>query len=439
MKHFFDDNLFLTTETSKKIYKKIKDLPIIDYHCHLNPADIAKDIHFSDIGELWLSTDHYKWRAMRLCGVDEDYITGSRSFKEKFIKYAEILPKLVGNPLYYWTHMELKQIFGIDTPLTKGTAELIYDEANKRLSQFSVQNLLKNFKVCYVATTDDAVDDLRYHGIYDGLMVAPTFRPDKLFTWDKKYLSALGSPESLQELQKVLSKRLDYFVSKGCKIADHGFGAFPKEYVSEEKASEIYLKRDFLTIQEKDMLFGYLLKWLSCEYKKRGILMQLHFSVSRNVNAWTYKKIGADSGFDVPSSPVQAEDVIKFLNELSDVERPTIVLYSLNESVLPMLAAISGAYRNVYMGPAWWFNDTVEGIRKNLSVMAEYAVLGTNFGMLTDSRSFSSYVRFDFFRRILCAYIGALVEKGEYDFDSAEVLAYDICYGNIARMLGLQK
>lgn len=209
---FFDENLLLTGDTARGIYKSIADLPIIDYHCHLNEADIKNDKKFSDIGELWLSGDHYKWRAMRLCGVDESYITGDRSYEEKFLKYAKIMPKLFGNPLYYWTHMELKQIFGISEPLNEDSASRIYEKANEILQGLSVQKLLEKFRVEYIATTDDPFSDLSCHGDINGVKVRPTFRPDRCFS------------EGVDKVQ--LEKRLDYFVSKGCKIADHGFDDF---------------------------------------------------------------------------------------------------------------------------------------------------------------------------------------------------------------------
>lgn len=414
MKAFFDENLLLNSVAAADIYHAVKDLPIIDYHCHLDQNKIADNAAFSDIGEMWLSGDHYKWRAMRLTGIDEYYITGDADYKEKFFKFAEIMPQLLGNPLYYWTHLELKQIFGISSPLDKNTAEEIYNEANKKLKNLTVRTLLKQFKVEYIATTDDPTDDLKRHGDYDGITVAPTFRPDKALALDKDYLEKLFSVSGTKNVIGALTDRLDYFASKGCVIADHGFDAFPDG-------------------GEREKLFLELAR----EYKKRGIVMQLHFSVTRNVNTELFSKTGADSGIDVMSSAASPESVVAFLNKLPEKERPAIILYPLNPSELKSLATLSGAFRNVYVGAAWWFNDTVEGIRHNLSVISEYAALGTNLGMLTDSRSFSSYSRFDFFRRILCDFIGEKVEKGEYDKTCAVTLAADICYNNIKRLLSL--
>ncbi len=442
MKEFFDESLFLNSPSAEEIYGEVKDLPIIDYHCHLDQYKIQKDEKFSDIGELWLAGDHYKWRAMRLCGVDEYFITGGASYKEKFLKYAEILPQMAGNALYYWTQMELKEVFGVNEPLNKDTAERIYEKANEKLKDISVLSLLKQFEVAYIATTDSPCDDLNAHGVYGDTQVSPTFRPDKLLTFDKAEMEKLaeitGNPlATLADFLTAMEARLSYFVSKGCKIADHGFASFPKSYASGEKAAKLYKKRGKLTVEERDSLFGYLLVEFSKLYQKYDVLLQLHFGVTRNVNKGMFARCGVDSGFDVIASPSEIESVIRFFGQLSDEERPETVLYTLSDANLKSLACVTGAFKKVKMGPAWWFNDTLQGIRYNLQTIAEYSALGTNFGMLTDSRSFSSYVRFDFFRRILADHLGDLVEKGEYDKASAIELAKNISYYNIKNTLGV--
>ena len=437
---FFDKDLLLYNETAKSLYERVKDLPIIDYHCHLDQTKIAADATFSDIGELWLAGDHYKWRAMRMCGVDEYYITGGASFHDKFIKYAEILPSLIGNALYYWTHLELKQIFGIDEPLNKDTAESIYAKANERLKDMSVQGLLNSFKVEFIGTTDDPVDTLSDHKKYGNINVTPTFRPDKLFGFEESYLEKLGQVaevaiKTLDDLLLALEKRLDFFVLKGCRMADHGMDTFPQSYASYEEACALFERRAALSAEERESLRGYLLVWLSKEYAKRDITVQLHFAVTRNVNPKMFALCGVDSGFDVISETPSVQNIVGFLSRISDDERPNTVLYTLNDSNLSAVACISGAFRRVRMGAAWWFNDTVEGIRRNLKIISEYSSLGNNLGMLTDSRSFSSYCRFDFFRRILCDYVGRLVEVGEYDEGSATQLVENICYYNAKRMV----
>ena len=443
MKKFFSGDLLLNSESAKEIYGEIKNLPIIDYHCHLDQNKIKADAKFSDIGELWLAGDHYKWRAMRLCGVDEEYITGKASYHDKFVKYAEIVPLLAGNPLYYWTHLELKQVFGIVEPLNKESAERIYKQANEKLKNISVSTLLKQYKVEYVATTDDPCDDLAAHSRYGDTNVAPTFRPDKLLSLDGAYLKRLEGVvgyeiKTLADLLNAAEERLKYFVAHGCRISDHGFLRFPKtRYIRKEEAENIFQKRYQYDKDYYEALFGYLLVELAKLYKKYGIVMQLHFAVTRNVNEGMFKRCGADAGFDVIADGSRIEDVIEFFKQLSDEERPETILYTLNDSELPALVCLTGAFRHVKAGAAWWFNDTVQGIRKNLSVIAEYSALGTNYGMLTDSRSFSSYARFDFFRRILSDYLGNFVEKGEYDMSEAKSIAKNICYYNIKEALGI--
>ena len=442
MHTFFDDNVLLGNAHSKEIYRQIKDLPIIDYHCHLDPSAIRADAAFSDIGELWLAGDHYKWRAMRLCGVDEHFITGKADFRDKFIKYAQILPRLAGNPLYYWSHFELRSIFGIEDALNASSAENIYMRANEVLASLSVQGLLRRFRVEYVATTDDPCDDLAAHGTCGQTRVAPTFRPDRLLSLDESYLQKLGDTvgfriTALADCMRAAELRLQYFADRGCRISDHGFLRFPERYISDEEAECLFRRRGKLTAQEKELLFGNMLVRLARLYHRFGMIMQLHFAVTRNVNPQMFDACGADAGFDVIADSCPPERLIAFFRCLRDDERPETVLYSLNDSGLPALACLTGAFRHVRMGAAWWFNDTVEGIRKNLSVIAEYSALGTNFGMLTDSRSFSSYVRFDFFRRILAQYLGGLTERGEYDLSAAVELARGVSYFNIKEALGL--
>ena len=436
---FFNDNLLIYNKTGRKLYNKIKDLPIIDYNCHLDEKKIASNDTFSDIGELWLAGDHYKWRAMRMNGVDEHYITGDASFHDKFLKYAEIVPNLIVNPLYYWTHLELTQIFGINVPLNRDSAEYIYKKANEKLKSMSVQDLLNRFKVRFIATTDDPIYSLENHKKYGDINVTPTFRPDKLFDFEEDYIEKMGQSsgveiESLNTLLNALSQRLDFFLQKGCRMADHGMDAFPQSYADKQLAEKLFEKRAKLSHEEKEALKGFILVWLCKEYAKRDITVQLHIAVTRNVNPAALE-CGADSGFDVISEAPSVQNVVGFLKQISDSERPNTILYTLNDANLSSLACISGAFRKGRMGAAWWFNDTVEGIRRNLKIISEYSSLGNNLGMLTDSRSFSSYCRFDFFRRILCDYVGQLVENGEYDSDSALSLVQNICYYNAKNMV----
>lgn len=393
MKEFFGEDFLLENESAKRIYDAIKDLPIIDYHCHLDDKAIKEDKRFENIGELWLSGDHYKWRCMRLCGVDEKYVTGDASYKEKFFAFAEIFPKLCENPVYYWAQMELKQIFGISKPLNKDTSEEIWTAANEKLKTLSVQSLLKKFKVEYIATTDDPFSTLENHGNVNGITVMPTFRADARFQ------------EGASKVE--LERQLDRFVEKGCKIADYGF--------------------DFLTETDENLI------WLIENCYKRNMFLQLHFGTFRNVNATMGEVCGKDSGFDIMRAETAIDNLVKVLDRENTKlgGLPNIVVYSLNDYDLRALATLTGAFPSVKVGAAWWFNDTLQGIKRQLETVSEYSVLGTQYGMLTDSRSFSSYVRFDFYRRILASFIGEKVEKGEYDEQAAQKLAADIAYNNI--------
>jgi len=393
-KRFFDDNVLLTTSTAKELYELVKDLPIVDYHCHLNERDILEDKRYDDIGELWLGGDHYKWRAMRLCGVDEKYITGDASWEEKFLRFAEIMPNLAGNPLYYFSHLELKTAFGITEPLNLGSSERIRKTVNEKLKSLSARKLLELYKVEFVGTTDDPMSDLKCHGKYGDTLVSPTFRPDKALE--------TGVVDS------ALLKRLDLFVSKGCKLSDHGMDFAPA--------------MDKADVMEK----------LAGEYRRRNMTMQLHMGTMRNINTTMFGNVGKDSGFDVFRANLDTDALAVFLNRLnSNGNLPRTIIYTLNPNALPAICAISGAFKNVRVGAAWWFNDTLEGIRQHISVLSEYGVLGTFLGMLTDSRSFLSYARFDFFRRILADYLGNLVVRGEYDLPGAKQLMEKICYTNI--------
>lgn len=441
MKDFFGDRLLLSTPEAEELYLTVRDLPIVDYHCHLDEWAIRDQHGFSDLGELWLACDHYKWRAMRLCGVDEKYITGDASYAEKFRKYAEIFPKLCGNPLYYWTQMELKMLFGITEPLSPRSADRIYAAANEKLKKMTVADILKRFKVEYIATTDAASATLSAHGTYGGTRVSPTFRPDSVLNMDTDAITDLEkitgrTLTTLDALKAVLEERLLFFASKGCCIADHGMDFLPVADCGHSAASTLYARRNELNHEEKQALFSHLLYFLAVLYQKHGMAMQLHFATYRNVNTAMFPAVGRDAGFDIMRGNVDTDRLVCFLDTLQRRGAlPKTILYSLNPACVPALATFSGAFPNVRIGAAWWFSDTVLGIRKQLETVAEYAVLGTNLGMLTDSRSFASYARFDFFRRILADVVGGYVARGEYDAEQAKKLMYDVCYGNVKEFL----
>ncbi len=443
MKRFFGEDVLLSSPSALALYEEVRDLPIVDYHCHLNENEISENRTFSDLGELWLGGDHYKWRAMRLCGVDEYYITGGASFHEKYLKYAEIFPKLCGNPLYYWTQMELKMIFGINEPLCAESAERIYEAANEKLKTLTVSDILKQFRVEYVATTDDATSALAAHGTYGDTVVSPTFRPDKLLACDEAELVKLEAItgkkiDTLASLKDALAQRLAFFRTKGCRIADHGMDFLPVDDCGDEEASALYARKETLNAEEKLRLSSNLLAYLAGLYAKEGMVMQLHFATYRCVNSTMFPITGRDSGFDIMRGDADTDRLVKFLDLLqSNGALPKTVLYTLNPSIVPALATLSGAFPNVRIGAAWWFSDTLLGIRRQLEIVAEYAVLGTNLGMLTDSRSFASYARFDFFRRILADLVGAYVDRGEYDMEQARALMRGVCYENVREFLAL--
>lgn len=443
MKEFFSDSVLLSTPVAEELYSAVKDLPIVDYHCHLSEKEIAENRPFTNLGELWLGGDHYKWRAMRLCGVDEHYITGDATWREKFDKFAEIFPKLCGNPLYYWAQLELKLFFGITLPLNPENADAIWEATEKALSKMTVGDILKKCRVEYIATTDDPASPLTYHGTYGGTKVSPTFRPDSALGLDPSALAALGEAaemqiDSLSALKQALRKRLDYFNAHGCCIADHGMDYLPAEDCGEEAAEALFAKGTALTAEEKHLLFSHLLVFLAAEYTRRGMVMQLHFATYRCVNSSMLPVTGKDSGFDIMRGHVDTDRLVAFLDTLvSRGALPRTVLYTLNPACAPSLATLTGAFPTVRVGAAWWFSDTVLGIKRQLETVAEYAVLGTNLGMLTDSRSFASYARFDFFRRILADVVGGYVERGEYDLAAARELMIDVCYRNVKEYLGL--
>ena len=443
MRKFLNDEFLINNKVGLELYNHVKDLPIIDYHCHLNEHEIKNNIHFKNITELWLKVDHYKWRVMRSCGVDERYITGDADDYEKFLAFATIMPKLMGNSVYYWAHLELKAIFGINEPLCKENAKEVYDICNEKLKDITTQSLLKKFKVEFLCTTDDPISPLDSHGKYDTITVAPTFRPDRLFNLEEEYINELTKTSGVEiidlpSLKRALENRIEYFVSKGCKITDHGMDYLPGDDVSEEIVNDIFLRRNNITEEEKFKFFSHMMRFLGKLYKEKDMVMQIHFATFRNTNTKLFNSIGRDSGFDVIRHETYTDRLATFLNDLNTVDAlPKTILYSLNSNAVKEMAVIAGSFRNVKIGPAWWLNDNLIGNREQMEIIAEYSTLGTFLGMLTDSRSFSSYVRFDFFRRILADLVGSYVERGEFGYSHAFQLMEDVCYNNIKEFLKL--
>lgn len=458
MEEFFSDNVFLQNDSAKKLYKIVSDLPIIDYHCHISTKEIYEDKPFNNIGEMWLSGDHYKWRLMRAYGISEEYITGNMPWKEKFKKYAEVIATAAGNPLYHWSHMELKKYFKINMPLNQETADEIWGLANAVISenQLSPRKLIKASNVEYIGTTDDVLDPLTYHKLIRDdkdfkTIVAPSFRTDNLLLIKKegyaKYIKDLTLISGIkisgfEDFIKVIKLRLDYFCEVGCRFSDIGIPYFPNCIGTLEQANFAFLKalnKQVIFDEEFNRFLGYMYVFLAGEYKKRNMIMQLHIAVKRNANTQIYNELGADCGGDCTGDLIQAEAIANILDAINTkTGLPKTIIYTLNPTMYYSLSTIAGSFKNVVLGAAWWFCDHKRGIEEQLSIFSETGHLGSFLGMLTDSRSFLSYARHDYFRRILCNYIGGLIEKGEFaDGECAEKLIKAICYTNIQKAIGL--
>ncbi|MBE6663508.1 MAG: glucuronate isomerase [Ruminococcaceae bacterium] len=454
MKTIINDDFILDSETAKELYKIAKDMPIIDYHCHLDPKLIAIDYKFDNLGELFLGGDHYKWRMMRSFGIDEKYVTGNATFKEKFKAFATALQYAIGNPLYHWTHLELKTYFGIDEALTEENADEIYEKctAMLRTDEFSCRNLIKNSNVKVVCTTDDPVDSLEYHDQikesgYE-VKVLPAFRPDKAVNIHKEtflpYIEKAGV-KSYAELKSWLISRLDFFHEKGCRLSDHGLDFVPYTLGDASAIFDKALKGEALTKEEIDAYMTDLLVFFGKEYAKRGWCMQIHVGAIRNNNTKMYKKLGPDTGYDSIAETNLGENLAQLLDTLEmDNALPKTILYSLNPKDNYVLATLMGCFQGaeargkIQLGSGWWFNDQKDGMEEQLKALGNLGVLGAFVGMLTDSRSFVSYTRHDYFRRILCNLIGEWVEKGLYPNDKAmlEKIIKGISYENANSYFG---
>jgi len=442
MKRFMDADFLLSTDTAKRLYHDVAaKCPIIDYHCHLSPREIAEDKRFSSITELWLGGDHYKWRLMRSFGVAERYITGDASDREKFHAWAETLSLAIGNPLYHWSHLELRNYFGYDGVLNGETADAVFDLCNEKLRDpaFSAKNLILRSDVAALCTTDDPADSLEWHRqIADSgftVKVLPSFRPDKALGIEKadwlSYLDRLSESagvfvHTFSELCEALRLRADVFDVHGCRVSDHGLAAVPYAPASSETVEAIFRKRrdgEAISAQEIAQFKTALLLFLGRTYAKRGWVMQLHFGVIRDNAKRVYRTLGADAGVDSIGDAVSISDLAAFLNALDETdELPKTILYSLNPNDNAALATVMGCFQRdvpgkLQLGSAWWFNDHKKGMQSQLTDLAAEGHLATFVGMLTDSRSFLSYARHEYFRRILCDLLGTWVEDGEFPND----------------------
>ncbi len=447
-----NDQFMLYNKTGQYLYETYaKDLPIIDYHCHLTPHMIANDHRFSDTYELFLGGDHYKWRQMRSNGVSEELITGNADSFEKWKKFAGTMPLLIGNPLYHWTALELKRYFDIDSPLNEDTAKEIWDTCNTLLKQddFSGKRLIERSNVEIICTTDDPNDSLEYHEQIKkedfSVKVLPTFRPDKAINIEKEefneYIEKIHV-RTYDELLHWLSERIDYFHNHGCRISDHALEYVPFAIGNAAEIFEKKMKGEELSIKEIDSFKTAVLKHCAKEYVAHHWAMQLHIGALRNNNTKMYHKLGTDTGFDSINDLCIAEKLSQFMDYLEkDDTLPKTILYTLNPKDNYVLGTMLGNFQKapiagkIQFGSGWWFNDNRDGMEAQLTSLANLGVLGNFVGMLTDSRSFVSYTRHEYFRRILCNLIGGWVEKGEYpnDEQALKKIIQGICYYNAKR------
>lgn len=447
----------LTCKAAENLYSAAKNLPILDYHCHLVPKEIYEDKVFSNIGEMWLAADHYKWRLMRCAGISEEYITGSASYEEKFCKYIECLSLAAGNPLYAWSKMELEMFFGITLPLLAENAKTIWNEANRVIAekQLSPRKLIEMSNVKYIGTTDDVCDSLEYHKLIAesdlSATVAPSFRTDKLLLINadgyENYLSLLCEKSgvkvtNLTSFKEAIENRIAFFCENNCRISDVGIECFPTYIGTDAEADEALkavINGGKATAQQLNAFLGNMYVYLGQLYKKYNVIMQLHMAVKRNASSKLFSICGADSGGDCINDEVPASALISILDAIeSSTGLPDTIVYNLNPIMASKLSTICGSFRGVRLGTAWWFCDHKRGIEDQINVIAETGHLGSFLGMLTDSRSFLSYARHDYFRRLQCSVVGEWIEKGEYDPGAADILIKNIFCGNIAKLLGIE-
>lgn len=462
MKNFMDDNFMLNNETAVKLYNDFaKDMPICDYHCHLSPKAMYEDKEFKNITEILLSGDHYKWRYMRSCGVDEEYMTGSKSSREKFRAFCECLQYAIGNPLYHWTHLELNRYFGITDTVRLDNADDIFNRANDYIHEvhMSPSYLINNSNVAYICTTDDPVDDLKYHKKiaekgHIKAKVLPAFRPDPALNIEKdsfvpyvKRLAKAADTEikSYRDLVDALYSRIEFFHSRGCRLSDHGLDRIPYCGGSAKKAFKKAMAGIAVSKEDADAYKTALLIDLAKKYHEKGWAMQLHMGALRNNNSRMFKELGPDTGFDSIADYEVAANLSKLLNRMdSECALPKTILYTLNPKDNYVLGTMLGNFQSssvkgkIQFGSGWWFNDQRDGMESQMRALANLGSLPNFVGMLTDSRSFLSYTRHEYFRRILCNLIGGWVENGEFpaDFDTLGTIIRNICYNNAVRYFG---
>ena len=477
MKAFMDKDFMLKTETAKRLFHDYSEnLPLIDYHCHISPKEIYEDRRYNNIAEVWLGGknpdgtyfgDHYKWRVMRSNGVDEELVTGSADPFDKFVEFTGALEMAIGNPMYHWCNLELKKYFGITEPLTTDNAKEIWDKTSDMLKndpKLSVRGIIEQSNVKYIGTTDDPVDDLSWHEKIAadksiGFMVCPSFRPDKAINISKagftdyigKLAKSVGkeSLESVSEVCAALDERIDYFKAHGCRATDHGIDYVPFKPGSAGEVDAAFkkaMKGEELSRDEIDKYQTAILLHLGRKYRKEGFVMEIHYSCTRNVNERMFKLEGPDTGFDMIAKSSCGDELAAFLSELDKTdELPKTIIFSLDHNDFNLIGTCMGAFQSpevpskVQMGAAWWFLDTRDGMEEQMRSLGNLGLLGNFVGMLTDSRSFLSYTRHDYFRRIMCNLIGQWVEDGEYPDNEASLkkIVEGISYYNAKRYFGI--
>ncbi len=458
MKQFMADDFLLKTETAKTLFNNYAmSVPIIDYHCHINPKEIAQDKSFDSITQVWLGGDHYKWRLMRSNGIDEHYITGKASDREKFQKWAETVEVIIGNPVLHWSHLELQRFFGYNGVLNSKTAEDVWNICNAKLreSSMSVRNMIKNSNVKIICTTDDPIDSLEYHkaikedSSFD-VQVLPAWRPDKAMNIEKpdyfSYLDRLSEVSGIKindysSLKAALINRMEFFDSMGCNVSDHALEYVMFYPAPDEEIEKIFEKRktSALTKEEELKFKTAFMLFVSREYNKMDWALQLHYGCKRDNNTLMFEKLGPDTGYDCIANYAPSPQMADFLNALNKTnELPRTVIYSLNPNDNAAIVSILGCFQNssavgkIQHGSAWWFNDHLDGMTEQIKTLGSMGLLSGFVGMLTDSRSFLSYPRHEYFRRILCNIIGDWIENGEFpnDLDTAGKIVKNISYNN---------
>jgi glucuronate isomerase len=459
MKKFLDENFLLKNKTAQQLFHQYaKEMPVIDYHCHLPPAQIAEDFQFENLTQAWLYGDHYKWRAMRANGVDESYCTGDKPDYEKFLKWAETVPYTLRNPLYHWTHLELQRYFEVYEILNAESAKRIYDECSAKLQtpEYSVRNLLRRMNVKLVCTTDDPLDDLAYHQQLRNkgfeIPILPAFRPDNAMNVDNtasfnNYLQRLEivskvSIGSFQNYLDALKSRHDYFASNGCNVSDHGLEEIYAEDYSDGEIESIFntvrTGKDLTEGEKRKFKSAMLVQFAEWDWE-RGWVQQYHLGALRNNNSRALKQIGPDTGWDSIGDFSQAKGISKFLSRLDSNDKLTkTILYNLNPADNELMATMIGNFNDgsvagkVQWGSAWWFLDQKDGMVKQMNALSNMGLLSRFVGMLTDSRSFLSFPRHEYFRRLLCNLFGEEIEDGELpdDIEWVGKIIQDICFNN---------